>query len=173
MSTENRRYRDDEKWPVDLHYWLSFFHIGLKVGKVPKVLFYWRQHKGQQTRLHARLAIDNMRRCKCEFLCTDGGPIFGDTLSDQDVVIEIWSTGQTLQGWVEDMTFELSTIGKTAQVVSVDWKPGLVHPVIETFKFNDKQRRMRLFAFGMERVRRKVRNVFASEWNDDTHLFVA
>jgi len=30
-----------------------------------------------------------------------------------------------------------------------------------------------LFAFGMEKARRQVRELFAAEWNDSDHIFVA
>ena len=36
-------FRDDEIWPVDMHFWLSFFDQGLVCGKVDQILFHWRQ----------------------------------------------------------------------------------------------------------------------------------
>ena len=69
-------FRDDEIWPVDTHFWLSFFDQGLVCGKVDQVLFHWRQHPGQQTRSHGRLSIENLRRCKCHFLCKEDGWIW-------------------------------------------------------------------------------------------------
>jgi hypothetical protein len=164
-------YRDDRKWPVDLHFWLSFYHAGLKIGKVPRTLFYWRQRPGQQTRSHGRLSVSNMRKCKCEFLCMDGGPIWPE-VSSESVTIEIWSTGQTLDGWVDDLSFELKCQGKEAVVVPVHWRPGQARPLaVEGGGVH--QRRVRLFAFGMEKVRRQVREIFASDWNDVDCIFVA
>ena len=170
MSTENCCYRDNKKWPADMHFWLSFFHAGLKVGKVSSVLFYWRQHHGQQTRNHGRLSISSMRKCKCEFLCDDGGPIWTESAS-KDIVIEIWSTGQTLEGWVHDISSELERRGKKAQIVPVDWKPGLARHA-DTSDVG-RQHLVRLFAFGTDRIRRQVLAIFAMEWDDDNHIFVA
>lgn len=113
-----------------------------------------------------------MRKCKCEFLCKDGGPIrTDDGAACDDIVIEIWSSGKTLEGWVNDMTTEVKEQGMAAKIVPVDWKPGNVRPphiVVE-----GHQRRVHLFAFGMEKARRQVRELFAAEWNDSDHIFVA
>lgn len=126
----------------------------------------------KQTRNHGRLSIPNMRRCKCEFLCKIGGPIWTGTetrSSHDDVVIEIWSTGCTLDEWVQDMTAEIAHVGKTARVVVVNWKSGISRPTT----IENGPRRIRLFSFGMEKVRQRVRAIFASEWNDNDHIFVA
>ena len=38
-------------------------------------MFFWRQHPGQQTRRHGRLSIENLRRCKCDFLVGPQGSV--------------------------------------------------------------------------------------------------
>ena len=113
-------FRDDARWAVDLHFWLSFFRAGLACGRLPtgsnarlesgfadhparaaashfaphcaagygvtealpdNALFLWRQRPDQQTRRHGRLSIENLRRCKAEFLCDEGGPCGPEVLS--------------------------------------------------------------------------------------------
>jgi hypothetical protein len=48
--------------PVDMWWWLSFFHSGKRCCKVSETLFGWRQHPRQHTRTHGRLSIENLRR---------------------------------------------------------------------------------------------------------------
>lgn len=106
----------------------------------------------------------------------DGGPIFHNRgTANEETVIEIWSTGQTLAGWVNDVSSELEEQGlHNAQVVPVNWKPGLARPPSDSSVFEGRKRRVvRLFAFGMDKVRRKVAAIFASEWNDADHIFVS
>ncbi|KAK3261058.1 hypothetical protein CYMTET_30020, partial [Cymbomonas tetramitiformis] len=76
-SLQGAGFRDDEQWAVDQHFWLNWFHLGLLCGKVASPLYLWRQHPRQQTRLHGRLSISNLRKCKAEFLCGRGGPAHG------------------------------------------------------------------------------------------------
>jgi len=178
-------FRDDEQWPVDTHFWLSFFDQGLVCGKVDEVLFHWRQHPGQQTRSHGRLSIENLRRCKCHFLCKEDGWIWKGVNSGENVRLEVWTSGgsETLIGWVNELNDELRRHDKTSRcaVVGVEWRPGLPIPdsgstgvVEETTKSSPAEaKRVRLFAFGMEKARRKVRDQIGANWNDDVDTFVS
>ncbi len=178
-STDQCSYRDDAMWPVDYHFWLSFFHGGLEAGKIPDVLFYWRQHCGQQTRNHGRLSISNLRKCKCYFLCKHGGPIWTAIQECSRVegllLVEVWSTANTLTGWVEDLKAELVRAQQhnNATVRGVVWKPGKPKPVEGCPTNNSGMRLLRLFAFGMEKTRLQVREEFAEAWDDDRFMFVA
>ena len=51
----------------------------------------------QHTRTHGRLSLDNLRRVKAHFLVRPGGPAHGARR------VEVWSTGQTLRGWADDL----------------------------------------------------------------------
>ena len=169
-------FRDDEIWPVDTHFWLSFFDEGLVCGKVRQVLFHWRQHPGQQTRSHGRLSIENLRRCKCHFLCKEGGWIWKGVNGGDSVHLEVWTSGgsETLGGWVEELKDELRRHDKTFQcsVVGVEWRPGESIPGRHS-SFSTNAKRVRLFAFGMEKARRKVREQIGTDWNDDVDIFVS
>ena len=166
-------FRDDHMWAVDTHFWLNFFHKGLVCGKVNEILFYWRQHPGQQTRTHGRLSIENLRRCKCHFLCKDGGFIWEDTERAEHVVVQVWTSGnsETLKGYTDDLREELRCLGKSSrcEVVGVEWKPGQELPSLTKFK---NRKFVRLFAFGMEKARQRVRAEI-SDWDDRRDIFVS
>ena len=172
-------FRDDEIWPVDTHFWLSFFDQGLVCGKVNRVLFHWRQHPGQQTRVHGRLSIENLRRCKCHFLCKEDGWIWKGVNSGECVRLEVWSSGgsDTLTGWVNELNDELRRHDKTSRctVVGVEWRPGQPIPDEENTQSNSATpvKRIRLFAFGMEKARQKVRDQIGDAWSDDVDIFVS
>ena len=164
-----------------MHFWLSFFHQNLVVGKVKKYLFYWRQHPGQQTRLHGRLSIENLRKCKCHFLCTEKGFIFGNSRAVEagSITVEVWSTGKTLLGWVEDVRAELANQNMNGvKVISVDWTPGRPYPdaAAMTATLDGRplgEKRVRLFAFGMAKARQGVREQLGENWDDAFDIFVA
>lgn len=172
-------FRDDEIWPVDTHFWLSFFDQGLVCGKVDQVLFHWRQHPGQQTRVHGRLSIENLRRCKCHYLCKEDGWIWRGVNSGETVRVEVWTSGgsETLSGWLNELNNELRRHNKTSRctLVGVEWRPGQSIPDDGENQSNSVRpiKRVRLFAFGMEKARQKVRNQMEDTWNDDVDIFVS
>lgn len=173
-------FRDDAIWPVDTHFWLSFFDQGLVCGKVDQILFHWRQHPGQQTRSHGRLSIENLRRCKCHFLCKEDGWIWRGVNSGETVRLEVWTSGgsETLSGWLDALNDELRRHSKTSRctVVGVEWRPGQPIPDDDGETQSNSPthvKRVRLFAFGMEKARRKVRDQVGGEWDDDVDIFVS
>ena len=74
--------------PVDLWWWLAFFHAGKTCGKLDGTpLLGWRQHPRQHTRTHGRLSLDNLRRIKVHFLLQHpSGPAHGAA------EVQVWST---------------------------------------------------------------------------------
>lgn len=173
---ENSRHGDALDAPVDLWWWLSFFHQGKRCGKLEgPALFSWRQHPRQHTRTHGRLSIDNLRLIKVHFLCQEGGPLHG---CSRVIVI---SVGTTLAGWAADL--RAHPLCKQMQVEEVSWAPGKKgnaplptnarlsagncgkrkHAMLAAAHDQSGadegsiNRVVRLWAFGREEVRRKVR----------------
>lgn len=84
-------YRDLPSWPIDIDTWMRLGEMGVKVGKIDRPLYGWRQHFLQSTRTHGRCSLESLRKCKAHFL-KRVLPVDVDT-------IEVWSTGATLQKW--------------------------------------------------------------------------
>jgi glycosyltransferase involved in cell wall biosynthesis len=175
--------------PVDLWWWLSFFHAGLACGKVDGLpLFGWRQHPRQHTRTHGRLSLENLRRIKVHFLLKGGGgPLEGCTR------IVVVSVGSTLRGWAADLGAHPACDGNV-EVVGVSWAPGKKGnaPLPPEAHLNycerseavgskrklggegeSKPRTARVWAFGREEVRVKVRACVADFDEMVTDVFVA
>ena len=185
--------------PVDLWWWLTFFHIGGRCGKVlgDEPLFGWRQHPRQHTRTHGRLSIVNLRRIKVHFLLCHGGPLDG---CERVVVI---SVGTTLSGWAADLRAHPN--GRAIDVVEVAWVPGKkgnaplplaarlrIDSSIPAAPAGSKRTRheddvgvgvhsdsdacgkvVRVWAFGREEIRRKVREQVRDIDEMVTDVFVA
>jgi len=113
---------DDLDVPVDMWWWLSFFHKQKRCAKVAESLFSWRQHPRQHTRTHGRLSIDNLRKIKVHFLLRQHGPAHGRA-------IEVWSVGKSLEEWHADLAAHPCA---PASVTAVSWKPGM--PLPEAWK---------------------------------------
>lgn len=175
-------YRDLVAWPVDSDFWFRWFELGLVCGKIgAPALYLWRQHAGQHTRTQGRCSLDNLRRCKVHFLTRRGGATHGVRR------IEVWSTGRTLEGWVDDLRAALaSDAGAEAatEVRSVEWKPGAPIPPHWRTAVAAALRApsaggvcepcvVRLFAFGMPRAREKARASVGAGWRDALDWFVA
>jgi glycosyltransferase involved in cell wall biosynthesis len=191
-ATDHRgAFRDDVQWAVDLHFWLSWFHARLTVGKVPHELFLWRQHPGQQTRSHGRLSIANLRKCKVHFLCRGGGPIYpwlsssahsapgACASSDTAAPVQVWGCGTTLTDWVAD----LRAAAPSATVTAVEWRPGdrlpddvpdraAVAAAAAARERAEAAALVRLFAFSMDKPQARTRAAI-SDWDDELDLFVA
>jgi len=160
---------DELDTPVDLWWWLAFFHCGKRCGKLGgDALFGWRQHPRQHTRTHGRLSLDSLRRVKAHFVMR--GPGAGATQ------LQVWSTGHTLGAWEK----ELRAAG-ASDVLAVSWKPGAPPP--EGWRRLTKRKAaaeepggrhgvVRLFAFGKEKAREKVRTS-VRDWDAQLDWFVA
>ncbi len=79
-------YRDRD-WPEDYDLWLRLFGAGARFEKIPKPLFFWREHPRRLSRIHSRYTTDAFLRCKAHYLLD--GPLAG---ADRVVV---WGAGRT------------------------------------------------------------------------------
>ena len=163
VCVEEAAWGDGLDTPVDMWWWLAFFHAGKRCGKVDEAvgpLFGWRQHPRQHTRTHGRLCVENLRKIKAHFLLRDGGPC---ARCERVVVV---STGETLRSWQRDL---LAHAGTSLEVIAVEWKPpkkslgALVKagtPVAALAlpaEAATQSGTVRLWAFGNAAVREKVR----------------
>ena len=73
-------------WPEDYDLWLRMHLAGAKMGKIPEVLLYWREHPARLTRTDSRYAVEAFLKAKAHYLCL--GP-----LENRDAVV-IWGSGQ-------------------------------------------------------------------------------
>lgn len=79
-------YRD-RGWPEDYDLWLRLAAAGARFAKVPRTLYFWRDHAQRLTRNDRRYAVERFLECKAEHLMQ--GPLAG---IDRLVV---WGAGQT------------------------------------------------------------------------------
>lgn len=154
-----------------------------KVGGPP--LLGWRQHPRQHTRTHGRLSIDSLRTIKVHFLLRRSGPLFTATR------VVIVSVGSTLSGWEADVKAHPRSQGK--QVLAVEWRPtkrgkadggkpagvGKLPAAVRreqsagvASEHGAPKRVVRLWAFGNEAVRQRVREQVAN-WTEGDDWFVA
>ena len=82
-----------------------------------------------------------------------------------------YSVGDTLKGWVEDLQAE----GVNAN--GVEWTGDEGSALALKLKLEEKEEEgakvVRLFAFGMEKMRKKVRKVLRECWRVELDLFVS
>ena len=100
--------------------------------------------------------------------------------SGETVRLEVWTSGgsETLSAWLDALNDELRRHSQTSRctVVGVEWRPGQPIPDDDgetQSKSPTHVKRVRLFAFGMEKARRKVRDQVGGEWDDDVDIFVS
>jgi Glycosyl transferase family 2 len=79
-------------WSEDVDLWCRLAQAGARFAKVPTVLYRWRQHDTQATRVDPRCSAEQMRACKVHYLAR--GPLRGRRVA-------LWSVGQTLRLWGE------------------------------------------------------------------------
>jgi len=79
-------YRD-MGWPEDYDLWLRLAGHGKTFGKVPRVLYLWRQHEGRLTRTDSRYSVERFLTCKAHHLVE--GPLA------ESVPVIVWGAGQT------------------------------------------------------------------------------
>ncbi len=197
-TAAERAHGDALDTPVDLWWWLSFFHEGCRCGKLDSPLFGWRQHPRQHTRTHGRLSIDNLRAIKVHFLLRAGGPLAGYSR------VVVLSVGATLAGWARDLRAHPACA--RVEIVELGWAPakkgratlppgarlgGHKRKLSQSESGDsvggaceggvgeggaadqsDHPRTMRLWAFGSEAVRRRVKEQ-VEDWDAATDLFVA
>lgn len=77
--------------PEDWDLWARMFAKGCRFEKVPRALYFWREHEKRATRTDPRLSEDNFRGLKLTHLLS--GPL-------HDVQqVELWSHGRQGQAW--------------------------------------------------------------------------
>jgi glycosyltransferase involved in cell wall biosynthesis len=123
-------------WPLDIDFWMRWFELGLCAGRLPRVLYRWRQHALQSTRTSPLHTRDALRRCKAWYFAR--GPAGGRS-------VDLFSVGRTLAAWEA----ELGAAG-VADVRAREWRPGAPFP-------GARAAAVRLFAYGMEPARARVR----------------
>jgi len=170
-------YRDLPQWPVDLDFTLRWFASGARAVKLEaksdagaQSMYYWRQHSRNGTRWQGRCALDALRACKAHYIATgEGAP---------PAAVEVWSCGATLDAWVAALAAAGVVVAR-----AVRWRPGSDEVLpSDTEDIGDKdadrtvateQRRVRLFAFGTPKARRKVRTALGRRWCPESDWFVA
>lgn len=86
VLTATGGYRDCG-WPEDYDLWLRLAQRGATFAKVPRVLYFWREHPQRLTRTDRRYAVGRFLQCKATHLAA--GPLRGC----QRVIL--WGAGQT------------------------------------------------------------------------------
>jgi glycosyltransferase involved in cell wall biosynthesis len=79
--------------PEDWDLWARLFAEGRRFIKVPRALYFWREHEKRATRTDPRLSEDNFRALKLTHLLS--GPLQG---AGQ---VELWSHGRQGQAWAD------------------------------------------------------------------------
>lgn len=106
-------------WSEDVDLWCRLAAAGARFTKLPAVLYRWRQHDAQATRVDPRCSAEQMRACKVHYLAR--GPLRG-----KDVVL--WSVGETLRVWEEALRRE----GVAVRTVELRPVAGVELPAVGT-----------------------------------------
>jgi hypothetical protein len=139
-------------WPVDSDFFGRWFAAGLTLGKLPDALYVWRQYPTQSTRTHARCSLERLRACKVHFLACAGGPAARAAVAGGEARVQLWGSGASLDAWHAD----LRAAGVRVQLLR--WRPGEPVPPEGAWPGADAACVVaRLWAFGMEKARRRVR----------------
>jgi len=152
-------------WPVDSDFFGRWFSQGLRLGKLPEVLYCWRQYPSQSTRTHSRCSLARLRACKVHFLAQPRGPAAAAAVEGA-AHVELWACGETATAWERD----LREAGIRVRLLL--WRPGEPAPPAAGEPASGCCV-ARLWAFGMERARRRVRGAAPGGWVEGYDWFVA
>ena len=134
-------------WSEDLDLWYRLVEQGARFGKVDRVLYHWRQHDAQATRLDPRCSAAQMRACKAHYLAR--GPLKGKEVG-------LWAVGQTLEMWTEALTREGCSV-----------RPHVVRPPAGGDRLPPVQPgQVALAVFGSGRARDRIAQVWAGSRAD-------
>jgi glycosyltransferase involved in cell wall biosynthesis len=122
-------------WPLDIDFWMRWYEHGLIAGKVPRVLYRWRQHPRQSTRTRPSHVLNALRRCKAHYFARGPG---------RGRAIDVLSVGATLAGWCE----ALRAAGCN-DVQQIAWRPATPLPATRAGA-------IRLFVYGTAPARARV-----------------
>ena len=78
-------------WPEDLDLWVRMIEAGVRLTKVPRRLYAWRQHAGSATRVDPRYAPERFRALKLEAL--------GRGLLRGRAQVTLAGVGTSVRGW--------------------------------------------------------------------------
>ncbi len=137
--------------PEDLDLLLRWQRMGLRVGKVPRVLYLWREHGARETRTSARTTPEAFRAVKARHLAAE-------LARRGQRHVRVFGRGQSLGLWVE----ALQARGVHAE--GIPWRPGSGSP---------RWAGLGLFCFGAPGVRDRVRDELAGRREGVDYLFVA
>ena len=118
--------------PEDYELWLRMMQAGVKVSKIERYLYFWREHGERLTRTDSRYSVENFLRCKAQYLLS--GPLDGCER------VVMWGAGQTgrrlskhlIRGGAEVEAFidiDPAKIGRTLRgrpIIGVDGLPELL-----------------------------------------------
>ena len=122
-------------WPLDIDFWMRWYARGFVAGKVPRVLYRWRQHGRQTTRTNPSHALASLRRCKAHYFARGPG---------RGRAVDVLSVGATLAGWCE----ALRAAG-CDDVEPIAWRPAAPLPATRSGA-------IRLFVYGTAPARTRV-----------------
>jgi len=129
-------------WSEDVDLWCRLAAAGARFAKLPAVLYRWRQHDAQATRVDPRCSAEQMRACKVHYLAR--GPLRGRRVA-------LWSVGETLRVWSAALARE----GIEAR--TVEYRPlGNALPAAD-------EGEIVLAVYGSPRVRARI----AAKWQGD------
>jgi len=78
-------------WPEDLDLWVRMIEAGVRLTKVPRRLYAWRQHAGSATRIDPRYAPERFRALKLDAL--------GRGLLRERSRVTLVGVGTSVRGW--------------------------------------------------------------------------
>lgn len=135
--------------PEDLELFLRLHRRGVCFGKVPRELYFWREHGARETRCSPRLSRAAFRRTKVRYLAAE--------TSARDEV-HLFGRGESLQAWVVSLT------RAGVRVLPCSYLPGEPAPAWTG---------LALFCFGHPRARHRVRRALGGKREGTDYLFVA
>jgi glycosyltransferase involved in cell wall biosynthesis len=146
-------------WPADIDAWLRWFEhdaqvAPLRLAKLPRVLYRWRQHPGQSTRGGGTHAAEALRACKLHYLARLVG-----RQAPQPRRVLLLSTGATLAAWHAGLPpagIELAG--------AHDWRPGQPAPRVPDGA-------LVLGVYGMPPARARLRAALGAPREPDELLF--
>ena len=132
--------------PEDWDLWARMFARGCRFCKVPRTLYFWREHDNRATRTDPRLSDENFRALKCAHLVA--GP-----LRDMQKV-ELWSHGRQGEAW--------AGLLEGSQAFKFSYRPLNPKPVVSGHSpippFPPGDSSMVLVAYGTENIRKWFRD---------------
>jgi hypothetical protein len=138
--------------PEDLDLFLRLHAAGVRFGKVPRILYWWRERDGRETRTSPRMTIAAFRRTKARHLAGELGRKGCGSIS-------LFGIGESLRAWAGLLREQ----GIRARAAEYRPKRGQ-SPVWDGFG---------VFCFGNPTARDRVRRALVGHEEGTDYLFVA